>query len=521
MTSVRAVPRSLFGHLVLAQIVYGGLLAIGFLAVLELNHTRYHLEATQRLSLHWAGEILSRYPDEFTSTESGVDNAPLRTLLLQLGQSSPAADFHVIDGAGRILLSSVPAAKLRSPSVDIGAVESLILNPHALPVMIDDPSEPGVLRIFSAARFGGGTQPGAYLLLLLRGQDAGAFLAHQGSRVFLESVVMIAGVSVLALSAAIVLLVYILRPVRKLSRAMEKFRRESGIAWPSENGSALISEGTELERLSLHFNDMARQIVELLHRLKGDDRKMREMFANISHDLRTPLTVIQGCLEAAQARAGGPSPAAGRGATMDVALTQCRSLGRLIETVFELSKLQSADYRLRREVFSIAELAQDVAMKFSLKAMERGISIRIDGGDRHIHVMADVLLVERVLDNLIDNALRHAEGAKEITIRLADRAVDVEIMVCDNGSGMPAAAWNRILTEQSGKPPSYPGATEKGSGLGLSIVRRILELHDTGLELVTTGGSGTSFRFALTKADCFGNPTQAPVGVGGPPLVAG
>ena len=518
---MRALPRSLFGHLVLAQIVYGGLLAIGFLLVLELNHTRYHLEATQRLSLDWAGEILSRYPDEFISTESGVDNAPLRTFLLHLGQSSPAADFHVIDDAGKILLSSVPAARLRNPSVDIGAVESLIRNPQVLPVMIGDPSEPGVLRIFSVARFGGGVRPGGYLLMLLRGQDAGAFLAHQGSRVFLESAVMIVGVSILGFVVATILLLSILRPIRKLSRAMEKFRRERGIAWPSENGGGLISEGTELERLSLHFNEMARQIVELLHRLKDDDRKMREMFANISHDLRTPLTVIQGCLEAAQTRGCEPSAAAGRSAPMDVALAQCCSLGRLIETVFELSKLQSADYQLRREVFSIAELAQDAAMKFSLMAMERGISIRIDGGDRHIHVTADVLLVERVLDNLIDNALRHAEGADEITIRLADRAVDAEIMVCDNGSGMPRAAWNRILTEQSGKPPSYPGATEKGSGLGLSIVRRILELHGNSLELVTTGGSGTSFRFALRKADGFGNPTQAPVGVSGPPLVAG
>lgn len=506
---MRAVPRSLFGHLVLAQIVYGALLAIGFLLVLELNHTRYHLEATQRLSLDWAGEILSRYPDEFKSTELISDNAGLQKFLLHLGQASPAADFHVIDGSGKILLSSVPAARLRSASVGIGAVESLIRSPQVLPVMIEDPSELGVLRIFSAATFGRGDKSKAYLLLLLRGQDAGAFLSHQGSRVFLESVAMIAGVSILAFSAAIVLLVSILRPVRKLSRAMEVFRRESGIVWPSENGNALEPEGTELDRLSLHFDEMARQIVELLHRLKDDDRKMREMFANISHDLRTPLTVIQGYLEAAQTTAGESSPAADRAALMDVALAQCRSLGRLIETVFELSKLQSADYQLRREVFSIADLAQDIAMKFSLKAMERRISIRIDGGDRHIHVTADVLLVERVFDNLIDNALRHADGADEITIRLVERAAEVEITVCDNGSGIPAAAWNRILREQSGKPPSYSGTTEKGSGLGLSIVRRILELHGTSLERVTTGSNGTHFRFALRKERCFGTPETA------------
>ena len=517
---MRAVPRSLFGHLVLAQIVYGGLLALGFLVVLGFTHTRYHLEATQRLSLGWAGEILSRYQHEFTSAESGSDNAPLRELLVRLGRSSLAFDLHVVDATGQILLSSVPAARLRSASVYIGAVESLVRNPQELPVMINDPTEPGVLRIFSAASLPPGAPPKAYLLLLLRAQDAGAFLSHQGSRVFLESVVMMAGVSALAFGAAIVLLVSILRPIRKLSRAMEIFRRESGIVWPSENGKELEPEGAELERLSLHFNEMARQIVELLHRLKDEDRKLREMFAYISHDLRTPLTIIQGCLETAQTR-GESLPTARRSALMDVALTQCRSLGRLIETVFELSKLQSADYRLRPELFSIAELVQDVAMKFSLKAMERGISIRVDGGDRHIHVMADPLLVERVLDNLIDNALRHAGGASEITIRLVERAVDVEITVCDNGCGIPTVAWNRILTEQSGKPPSYPGATEKGAGLGLSIVRRILELHDTSLELVTTGGNGTNFRFALRKADRFGSPKQSPVDVTASAPVAG
>ncbi len=483
---MRAIPQSLFGRLILAQVVYGGLLALGFLVVLGLTHARYHLEATQRLSLGWAQKILSRHPQEFASPELGADNAQLRDLLLRLGRSSLAVDYHVIDGAGRILLSSVPAARLKRASVDIGAVESLIRDPQGLPILVEDPTEPGALRIFSAARLGGGAGPKGYLLLLLRGQDAGAFLSHQGSRVILESLAMMAGVSVLAFVAAIVLLVSILRPVRKLSLGMETFRRESGIAWPSENGKTPEPRTSELERLGQHFNEMARQIVELLHRLKDDDRKMREMFANISHDLRTPLTIIQGCLETAQME-GGPLPPARRNALMDVALTQSRSLGRLIETVFELSKLQSPDYQLCPEVLSVAELVQDVAMKFSLKAKERGISIRIDGADRHIPVTADALLIERVLDNLVDNALRHAAAASEIAIRLVERAGEVEITVCDDGCGM--------------KPPGYSGAKGKRTGLGLCIVRRILELHGTNLELAATAGTGTSFRFALRKAD--------------------
>lgn len=504
---MRAIPRSLFGRLILAQVVYGGLLALGFLVVLGLTHARYHLEATQRLSLGWAQKILSRHPQEFASSEFRADNAQLRDLLLRLGRSSLAVDYHVVDAAGRILLSSVPAARLKRAAVDIGAVESLIRNPQGLPILVEDPTEPEASRIFSAARIGGGAQPKCYLLLLLRGQDAGVFLSHQGSRVILESLAMMAGVSVLAFVAALVLLVSILRPVRNLSLGMEAFRRESGIAWPSENGTVPGPRTSDLERLSLHFDEMARQIVVLLHRLKDDDRKMREMFANISHDLRTPLTIIQGCLETAQMESGPLLPAR-RSALMDTALTQSRSLGRLIETVFELSKLQSPDYRLRPEVFSIEELVQDVVLKFSPRAAERGIAIRIDGEARHIRVTADVLLVERVFDNLIENALRHAEGANEVTIRLVERAEEVEIAVCDDGCGMTAAAWDRISAEQCCKPPGYAGAKGQRTGLGLCIVRRILELHRTNLELAATAGNGTSFRFALRKADRRGGPME-------------
>ncbi len=504
---MRAVPRSLFGQLVLAQIIYGGLLALGFMVVLGLTHARYHLEATQRLSLGWADKILRRHPQEFSSSELRSDDAPLRDLLLRLGQSSLSVDFHVIDDTGKILLSSLPAARLRRTSVDIGAVESLIRNPRDLPVTVEDPAEPGVSRIFSAARLGQGAGAKGYLIVLLRGQDAGAFLSHQGSRVLLESAVMMSGVSMLAFAAALALLVSILRPIRKLSGALEAFRRDSGIAWESEQGKKPELEGSDLERLSLHFNEMARRIVELLQRLNATDRKMRDMFANISHDLRTPLTVIQVCLETARSK-GESLPAARCIALIDAALAQSRSLGRLIETVFELSKLQSPDYRPRLEPFSIAELVQDVTMKFSPKAAKCGVTIRIDGGDRHIQVIADVLLVERVFDNLIENALCHAVGASEITIRLMERAADLEVTVCDNGCSIPASAWNRILAEQAGKAPSYPEASEKRSGLGLRIVGRILELHDTRLELVTTAGNGTSFRFALRKTNCLGSQTE-------------
>lgn len=496
-----AAPRSLFAQLVLTQIAYGLVLALGFLAVLELTHTQYHLEATQRQSRGWAGEILNRYRAQLDSAFTHPDASSLERLIVGLGYASPATDFYVADQNGKIQVSSVPSTSIIRHSMEVTAIKSLIENPEVLPVMIDDPVNPKVPRVFSVAAIEEQGKTIGYLVLVLRDQDAGTFHFGRGSYVFRESAVMIAGLSVLAFCAAVLILLIILKPIRKLSRTMELFRRESGITWPSENGREFEPEGAELERLGQHFNDMARQIVELLHRLKDDDRRMREMFANISHDLRTPLTIIQGCLETMQDK-GDLLKNGQRHQLAASAAAQARYLGRLIEAVFELAKLQSPNYQLHLEPLSIAEAVQDIAMKFSVKATRQGVEIRIIGGEKHIHILADVLLVERALDNLIDNALRHAKGANEIAIHLVERASDVEITISDNGNGLPKSVIDRMTEEMQGEP-SYPGTSENGLGLGLNIVRRILELHGSHLELVKDRVKGTAFRFFLRKVDTF------------------
>lgn len=497
-----AAPRSLFSHLVLVQLVYGVFLGAGFLLVLELTHTQYHLEATQRQSLGWAQEILARYESHFATAGPQQNIASRQEFLEELGHASPAADYYLVDGSGKILASSVPSENLIRTTTDMTAVQSLIKYPQRLPVTIEDPAHPEVKRVFSAAQVEMPDGSSSYLILLLRGQDAGSFHSVRGSYVFRESTMLIAVVSIFAFGAAVLILLIIVRPIRTLSAAMELFRRDGTIAWSSGKKKAYKPEGAELDRLSWHFNDMASQIAELLHRLRADDRKMREMFANISHDLRTPLAIIQGCLETMQAK-GGTLTETQLNQLTSTAVAQASYLGRLIEAVFELAKLQNPNYQLRCEAFSIPEAVQDIAMKFSVKAARRGIAIRIVGENRHIYVMADVLLIERALDNLIDNALRHAAGADEIVIKFAERTFDVEIMVSDNGPGMPEAVLNRMV----GGVASYPGASDKGFGLGLSIVMRILELHGSDFELVTEGNKGTVFRFFLKKTEDFCNPT--------------
>ncbi|MFZ5555946.1 MAG: sensor histidine kinase [Pseudomonadota bacterium] len=493
---MRWLPRSLFGHLVLTQIAYGLVVALSFLVILELTHTRFHLEASQRQGLDWAREIVSEHAALAAAVGSRADSR-VQDLLAQLGKANPSANFYLLDRSGRILAASLPLARLKATTVDLAPVRALLENRKRLPLLVRDPAQPDTPRVFSVTPIGGRPpEPAAYFLMVLLGPSTDAYLVAHSSYPLSDALIMVTGVTVPALAAAVILLFLVLRPIRAIRRTIEAVEREQLAESPGPAPRSL-EDVSELEQLSRHFDEMAGRVVELLRRLRDDDRKMREMFANVSHDLRTPLAVIQGCLETLVLKENSLSPGQAR-QLLAAAAAQTRSLTQLVETIFELSKLQSPEYRLHREVFSVTELVHEVAAKFSVRAERRGITLRVIGEDKHIHVHADVLLVERVLDNLIDNAIKHAQGATKIYLITRDLPDRAEIAVSDDGDGLPAEVQEQLSRDDS-LSPRYAGATEKGMGLGLSIVRRILELHGSRLELVRTGIAGTKLRFALFK----------------------
>lgn len=494
---MRWLPRSLFGRLVLTQIAFGLVVAVAFLVVIEATHTRYHLEASQRQGLEWAGEILAQNPALREAVTTA--DARLPDLLAQLATANPSANFYLVDRGGRVLAASLPPAQLKATTVDPAPVRALLQNHHGLPVLLRDPAQPDDLRIFSAAAIGSADDPAAYFLMVRRAPaTAATYLAAHASFPLSDALALVTGVTVPALTAAVILLFLVLRPIRAIRRTIESVEREQLAESPGRAPRSL-EDVSELEQLSRHFDEMAGRVIELLRRLRDDDRKMREMFANVSHDLRTPLAVIQGCLETLVLKENSLSPGQAR-QLVAAATAQTRSLTHLVETIFELSKLQSPGYRLHREVFSITELIHEVAAKFSARAERRGIALRVIGEDRHIRIHADVLLIERVLDNLIDNVIKHAQDATKIYLIMRDLPDRAEIAVSDDGKGLPPEVQEHLSRDGS-LSPRYAGATEQGLGLGLSIVRRILELHGSRLELVRSGIAGTKLRFALPKAD--------------------
>ncbi|WP_345538517.1 HAMP domain-containing sensor histidine kinase [Variovorax defluvii] len=248
----------------------------------------------------------------------------------------------------------------------------------------------------------------------------------------------------------------------------------------------------QVERMSLRIDD---QLAEL----ERGTRRRRELLANVSHDLRTPLASMRGYLELLLLRHGSLPPEEERN-YLETAVRHSERLGRLVDDLFELSQLEGEEARPQPEPFSVAELAQDVALKFGLDARRRGIALRAvagDGAAADVRALADIGMVERVLENLLDNALRHTPAGGTVSIEFGRDAHRARIVVRDTGSGIPADQMDGIFDRYDHADRALPGGR---GGLGLAIARRIVRLHGGELAAASVAGAGACLSFDLPLA---------------------
>jgi predicted ATPase/signal transduction histidine kinase len=226
----------------------------------------------------------------------------------------------------------------------------------------------------------------------------------------------------------------------------------------------------------------------------------RDLIANVSHDLRTPLVSIRGYLELLAAN-GESLDDTQRRSYLETAVRQSEHLGVLIDELFELAKLDFKGLALQWEVFQVGELASDVLQKFRLMAAGKPIDLLLEAMSGLPAVRADLSLVERVLDNLIGNALKHTPAGGWVKARLRGNDQGVEVSVIDNGVGIAPADLPHIFDRfYRGQAVSAQRPCDaRGTGLGLAIAKRILELHNQTID-VQSDSAGSTFRFTLPAA---------------------
>jgi predicted ATPase/signal transduction histidine kinase len=254
----------------------------------------------------------------------------------------------------------------------------------------------------------------------------------------------------------------------------------------------------ELERLkAAEGQQRALAEVEVLkNRLQEENVYLRrELIANVSHDLRSPLASLRAYLETLLLKEEAVSVAERRH-YLEIALSQAEHLQALISELFELARLDFQGYRIEAEPVQLGELASDVMQKLKLAALGRKVMLSASVEPELGLVRADIALIERTLTNLLENALAHTPAGGHIVLSVHARDRRVVVRVTDSGSGIAADDLPHIFERfyRADKARSLDG---KGSGLGLAIVKRILELHDSEIRVESELGRGATFWFDL------------------------
>ena len=245
------------------------------------------------------------------------------------------------------------------------------------------------------------------------------------------------------------------RPLREMAAAAKAMAR-------GEHGQTVAVKGNdEVAQLAQAFNAMSREIAET-------DRLRRELVANVSHELRTPISAVQASLENV---IDGVQPADPE--TLQAMHAQLERLGGMVEQLLDLSRMEAEGTGLERTEFP-AERLLERAREVALISGASPAGIEVAASPMDLRIVADEERLQQVVNNLVDNALRHSPSDQPVRAGASSRGGVVRLDVTDRGPGIPAAERSRVFERFYRVDRSR---ADGGAGLGLSIARWVVSMH--------------------------------------------
>jgi signal transduction histidine kinase len=294
------------------------------------------------------------------------------------------------------------------------------------------------------------------------------------------------GLGVLGLGATLTALL-VFRPAHKRIRTLEQAARALGEG--RTDVRATETGGDEVSSLARTFNRMAIDLDARATALTESDRARRQLLADVSHELMTPLSAIRGYVETL-GMPDLPIDAAMRQQYLAIVEQETHKLEAIIGDLLDLARLEGGGDTLRMEPVPVTELFQRVADRHQPALRERGISLEREIEPGTPAIRADAARLEQALQNLAANAIRHTPPGGRVILQASHDDGSVQVRVRDTGPGIPPEHLPRVFDRFYKVDASRAGtAVPSGSGLGLSIVRAIVERHGGTITVANEGGA--------------------------------
>ena len=295
-------------------------------------------------------------------------------------------------------------------------------------------------------------------------------------------------VSLIAVLISVIVVYYtttrLTRPFMEINEIVQKYSKGD------YNVRIPISSIEEATQLAISFNTMADQLKDL-------EATRRSFVANVSHEVRSPLTSMKGFLEAMQDGTIGPDEYE---KYIGIVLSETKRMAVMVNDLLDLARIESGKTALKLEIFDINELIRRTLITFEARIYEHHMEVDVKFAQEQYYVEADSAQISQVLRNIIDNAIKYSPDDSKLRIATYAMKREIYVSIQDSGQGIPEQDIPHVFDRFYKVEKAHTPSKQSGTGLGLSIVKRIIDQHNQTITLKSAKGKGSTFTFTLKRA---------------------
>ncbi len=461
------------------------ILSLLFIIITYFSATYFFNASTELLNKDVAAHIA-----KFTSPfeESNINKSKADSVFYNAMVVSPSIEVYFLDTTGKVVYYEAPDSAIKLHRIPLGNINKLIASKGEDYTVSPDPKDPSHDKIFSAAEVIKGKKKLGYIYVILGSKKYNnttelLFTSHAGT-------LALEAFCIIIIASFIISMYYVKRLQRRYNAVvgvLDQFRQGNFEARFAEH------KNDELTPVTSSFNAMAELLSQNIARLKKTEIERKNFIANISHDLRTPLSIAVGYAETLineqeQIKQHHQKE------YMQLVFSKLKQVENMVMQLFELSRLDAVDFKPEKEPFIFSEILQEIANSFAIAAAGKNIQISCVGCREVIWTRGDIKMMERVLQNLISNAVKNTPESGNILIELKQQNNHLIAGIENTGESMSSELISWINSDES----ALQARPHHKIGLGLIIVKRILSLHNSKLSASAGVAFGNRFSFQLS-----------------------
>ena len=451
-----------------------------FMGITYFSTSNFHEASMQLLNKDVAAHIA-----KFTSpfTEKGIDKKKADSVFYDAMVLSPSAEVYFLDTAGKVIAYHADENDIKQWTLPLNNIKKLIASQGKEYIKSTDPRDPGNRKIFSAAEVNNGSQLLGYIYVILGSNKNVTRMLYKS---YFNGLIIKVFFIIIILS--------ILFSFFYINRFQKSFNYMLGILEKFKNGDFEarfpVNKNGELEPVTMAFNKMADLLVYNIDKITQSEKERKDFIANISHDLRTPLSVARGYTETLLIKNEKEISPQEEKEFLQLVYKKMLQVEYMVTQLFQLSKMESVAFVPKKEPFIFSEVVQEIIHDSLSAAKEKNISIDNSNIEDASWVFGDVAMMERLIQNLMVNAIKYTPQNGSIKISLTTQAGILIFNIQNSGTSVSRQMmdwFNNSLDQNllSNRPAN--------TGLGLVIVKKILQLHQFKYELASAGDSENIF----------------------------